>query len=245
MSAKKRGYQNMAVAGMNPNAELPNDYYATPPQICEMAYKIMQAFASLGRFGANGGSINAIDIGAGTGIWGSELYRFSAIHPMFPNISRLDGLEIDKAFPHPVGYSNWYQNDLRDDPDWYTKTKYDLVIGNPPYGRTNGKVDRLLTEKAIRRGWQLLAPNGYMVMLLKTVFVEGIGRGDNLFKEIRPNRIMISSKRIPFRPETKGKKTNTVSYALYYWRRGEQFDNTSAAATLLGWFNWETGGYQL
>lgn len=222
MNAAIRGYQNIKIEGKDPKKDQPNDYYATPAKVCHMAFKILRRIANPRLpHGLN----LALDVGAGTGIWGKILHDFNPLYSV-------DGIEIDPRFAHPSQYRKWFKRDLR---RTYKYDRYKLVFGNPPYGLTNGERDNHLTEKAIRLGWDLLAPNGWMVYLLKSVFAEGEERGADLFQDIRPTRIMISSARIPFRPEKHGKNTNTVSYALYYWRK-DHLGNCDTS-TDLGWFN--------
>ena len=79
-----------------------------------------------------------------------------------------------------------------------------------------------------------------MLYLLKTVFLEGTGRFNGLFRDIPIWKVFVSSRRIPFRPETKGNKTNTVSYSVFIWKKGyigpmdvHLFDWKDGIATIL------------
>lgn len=227
----ERGYQNMAVEGRVDKVENPNDYYQTPAIIPRMAYRILEAVANI----PPQTELQCLDIGAGKGVWGKELATYSGVSRLFPAINYIDGIEINKEFAKPADYRLWEHEDFRIFFDF--PRIYHLVVGNPPFGKTQGIVDRKLAEKAIRFGWDSLQRGGWMCYLLKSVFAEGEERGSDFFRSHRPTRIMMSSARIPFRPEINGDDTNTVSYSLFYWHKDENAE--PAKRTDFGWFDWK------
>jgi len=229
----------MAVEGRDDKVENPNDYYQTPPEIPRMAYRILEAIAKI----PPQNELKCLDVGAGTGVWGKELMTYAGVSRLFPTIAYIDGIEINPKFEKPDDYQMWIRDDFRMASN-FPKGVYHLVAGNPPFGKSNGVTDRKLAEKAVRFGWDCLRPDSWMMYLLKSVFAEGEDRGADLFQTHRPRRIMMSSARIPFRPEVNGDDTNTVSYSLYFWHKDE-FGYSPNNQTDFGWFNWKEGSFTL
>lgn len=221
------GYQNMQVAGHDRLKEQPNDFYQTPNEVVENAFRILEEIS-----GKTYHTSNILDVGAGTGVWGQTA------RTRLGKDARIDGVEIDPAMQDTTqSYTNWINQDLRD--KITTGILYDLIMGNPPYGVTNGKTDRKLVEKIVANSYEKLHDDGWMMMLLKLPFLEGVTRMQKLFKlNLRPKYVFVSAARISWRKATHGKKTNTVSYALFYWHKNLVVDNTQ-----LGWFNWHTNEY--
>jgi hypothetical protein len=91
-------------------------------------------------------------------------------------------------------------------------------VGNPPYGP---KVDGvLLTERFIRHSWDLLAPGGRIIFLLRLAFQAGIGRYWGLWSDLPPTLVAVVCPRPSFGKNSKGKRgTNGTDYGLFVWDR--------------------------
>jgi len=85
---------------------------------------------------------------------------------------------------------------------------YDLVYGNPPY---------LHAEEFVRQGLKV-SRNVYF--LLRLAFLESKKRHFGLFTEFPPKRVYVLSRRPSFfSTKDKGKTTDAISYAMFYWRK--------------------------
>ena len=85
--------------------------------------------------------------------------------------------------------------------------RYDLVMGNPPYGKAQDFVQRSL---------ELLAPGGVLVQLLRLSFLEGQKRAA-WWKTTPLERVLVCSKRPSF---TTDGGTDACAYGIFYWRQG-------------------------
>lgn len=204
-------YEHLQIDGKS-RADEPNDYYETPLPLVEICLNLLPTKPLYS---------DVLDIGAGTGIWGKTLLNLWSHN-------YVDGVEIDAKFKQPVGFKNWYNCDFR---SFTTSKKYDYVIGNPPYGITNGVIDRRLAEKFVIKGYNLLKPFGYMLLLLNTRFLESQVRYEHIFSSIKPKVVYISVKRIAWRPDLHGNKANSTSYSVFLWQKHYMGE------TILGWFN--------
>lgn len=213
---------SIIIPGKDPVKDNPNDVYDTPEIVVRSVYRdILTRHLTTE-------PLRILDPGAGGGIWGKvgrEHYRDAFI----------EGVELRPLKnPNPDVYW-WHSGEdfLLSD---YSLT--DLVIGNPPYGASKGKRDRTLAEKFIRHSMGHLRDRGILAFLLKTVYLEGVDRGKSLFREFRPSAVYVSSRRINFRKNAKGKKgTNNVSYSMFVWDKAHSPD----AGTTLHWWDFETG----
>ncbi len=210
-------YQNMQVMGVDPTRDNPYDYYPTPLYFVTSALQIIQQTCTTPE--------RILDPGAGAGVWGigaRQLWPGAFIH----------GIEMRQDARKPSAYDLWTHADFR---EWETDIVYDLVIGNPPYGVCAGERDRSLAERFVRKSLTSVRDGGVVFFLLKSVFTEGQERGYGLFREMPPLAIYQSVRRIPFRPETKGNKTNTVAYSLFLWEKG------CKTRTQFYWMDWKRG----
>ena len=218
---------SLIIPGKDPVKDNPDDVYNTPEIVVKSAFRdilprhLMDAPERI------------LDPGAGNGVWGivaRQHYRDAFIQGIeLRNLPNPDANTYDRAWE--AGRD--FLSDM-----WIPDT--DLVIGNPPYGATGGKRDRLLCEKFIRKGLSLLRPGGTLAFLLKTVYLEGIERGRGLFTQHRPAAVYVSSRRIHFRLNGKGAKgTNNVSYSLFVWENRAR--PVGGEGTRLYWWDYETG----
>lgn len=214
MSAKTRGYQNMAVEGKDPAKDNPNDVYNTPLPFVRVALGIINDWQPT----------DILDPGAGNGVWGQ------VARELWPD-AYIAGVEL-RQLPKPSAYDTWHRENFL---FYQTYHSFDLVMGNPPYGVSEGKKDKKLAEKFVRRSLAFTRPGGRVYLLLKSVFTEAEGRMQGLFKEYPPLAIYQSARRIPFRPETNGNKTNTVAYSMFLWEKDRR------QRTEFYWFDWKTG----
>ena len=115
--------------------------------------------------------------------------------------------------------------------------KYDLVIGNPPYGPigTNN------AEKHVRKGVSVLTSTGILAYVLRLNFLAGIERGRGLWREVGLDAVFVLDKRPSFRSVTRvgkdGKKKTSRSdacdYGLFVFRR--QLSMEPAKLQFLNW----------
>lgn len=207
----------MHVAGKDHKKDNPDDFYETPVKVVDSSVDLL--------FCGNQGIAfeRVLDPGFGTGRWGQ------GIRKRFP-LAHIHGIDINESFEKPEWYNSVTYADFR---TLRPEPIYDAVIGNPPYGVTNGKKDDTLAEKAVRRGMQWLKPNGVLLYLLKSVFTEAQNRAYGLFIDHPPSYIYQSIPRIPWRPDQHGNNSNTVAYSVFVFHKNPKFDDTK-----LRWFDW-------
>lgn len=188
------------------------DHYPTPLSLCKAAVAILPDIEPQ----------HVIDPGAGAGVWGESVKdRW--------NKTRLIGIEMDgKHLPHP-SYAHWdVCNYLETD---YVPESVDLIIGNPPYGvSADGSKDRKLAEKFVRKSWEYLKPDGYMVFLLRMGFLEGQSRAKHFWPMYPLKDMYVLSRRPSF---TGNQRTDATSYGLFVWQKGFQ------GYTALKWLIWD------
>lgn len=138
-----------------------------------------------------------LDPGAGDGRWGQ-------IAGQYFNASLVAGVELEHA-PKPEGFNIWYPD--QDFLTWeWTDKRFDLIVGNPPY---------FLAEEFIRKSWDLLDNYGVVAFLLRTSFMEGVNRYNNLWADLYPYRVYVCSRR----PSFYGGKTNGTSFSIFIWSK--------------------------
>jgi hypothetical protein len=91
-----------------------------------------------------------------------------------------------------------------------TNELYDWVITNPPFRLAEDFIRKSLTIS--RRG---------VAMLVRTVFIESVGRYERLFKETPPSRFAQFTERVPMVKGRVDKKASTATgYAWIVWEKG-------------------------
>jgi len=85
--------------------------------------------------------------------------------------------------------------------------RYDLIVGNPPYGG-NIELDFVL------HSLKLLNYGGLLIFLLKLSFLETVERYKNLWSIRQPDGLMPLAKRIPFYGGSRGDR---YSYCWFVW----------------------------
>lgn len=118
-----------------------------------------------------------LDSGAGGGIWGEKAKE------RWPEADII-GVEL-RPLPKPEAYSLWDIGDYLDF-DW---EGFDLIIGNPPFGKL---------EAFVRHSLNKLHKGGILVFLTPLSFLQGKGRGNGLFMEFPPFLIAACKERPKF-----------------------------------------------
>jgi hypothetical protein len=153
-----------------------------------------------------------LDVGCGNGVWGKAATNIVAI---------IDGIDIVPSVS---------DNDIHLFGQIFTgnflelNTNYDFIFGNPPYS---------LAEEFVRHSFKLLEPNGYIYFLLRLSFLEGIARGNGLFKEFPPKHVYVCSRRPSFFSTNGKHTTDTLAYAMFLWQKNYQ------GKTELDFLDWE------
>lgn len=98
------------------------------------------------------------------------------------------------------------------------------AVGNCPYGKLDGKVDRRAAEKVIARAIELQEERGpeagKIVLILDVRFLAGMGRRDSLWAKYPPARVWAFSDRVTMYP-------------------GAWEDDREPGTQFFGWFTWE------
>jgi predicted RNA methylase len=165
---------------------------------------------------------DVLDPGAGNGVWGWELSKRLGIMSCTSY-----GLEYRDIRPD-YQFDEWITG--VDYLVWEPDQKFDIIVGNPPYGvDASGKKDKKTAEKWIRKSYDLLKDGGFICFLLRLGFLEGQHRY-SFWKEYPPRRVWVSSRRPSF---TGNRKTDATSYSVYLWQKGYQ------GKTELDWMMWD------
>ena len=93
--------------------------------------------------------------------------------------------------------------------DFDATCKYDVIIGNPPYS---------LAQEFINKSFELLAPGGRLIFLLRTNFLESKKRFV-WWQNKTPNGLYVLSKR----PSFTGKGTDATSYSWFIWKKSKYY----------------------
>jgi hypothetical protein len=186
-------------------ARADHDFYPSPDWVVEAALNLIpDTFVPS----------TILDPGAGTGVWGRyarKRYPYALIR----------GIEIRPVLRVSFEYDEWFTEDYLQGSvrDTDTNCRYDLVIGNPPYG-VGG--DRNYAEKFVRKAYGSLITGGYLVFLLRMAFLASQSRGAGLYKQMPPKEVAVLSKRPSFMPtgHPKEGKTDATEYAIFVWQKG-------------------------
>jgi hypothetical protein len=201
------------------------DHYPTPLPFCRAALELLpsdQAYEHI------------LDPGAGTGPWG-QIARAMWPKSLITGIEIREDVVRHSAYTtwhrgsffflrtpkEPKGPFRNERSERRildqyrfnlwasQQPVWESYgTRYDLIIGNPPFG---------LAEEFVRYSLSLLDKNGWLVFLLRLAFLEGQDRGRGLWSEFPLHTCGVYSPRPSF---TGDGKTDATAYAAYVWQKG-------------------------
>lgn len=148
-------------------------------------------------------------------VWEPACNRGHMAKPLREFFGRVHASDI-----HDYGYESgdWCQDRVVDflfpgsESPAIAKNGVDWIITNPPFR---------LAEQFIERAWQINGVQGVAV-IVRTSFLEGIGRYENLFKRNPPSIVAQFTERVPM---VKGRLTATGSTATAYcwlvWMMGE------------------------
>lgn len=130
--------------------------------------------------------------------------------------AKIDAVELISS-PHSLAFiRQGRQVDFR---EAKFESKYDLVIGNPPYKHA---------EEFVRKAHNIVTGRGHIVYLLRTAFLESNKRVKGLWADLPPSCVWVLAQRPSF---YHNKKTNATCYSIFIWgpERGKPE---------LGWLNW-------
>ena len=197
---------------------VPLDFYPTPEKLvnrmAEEALYYLPADVPDDR-------LRILDPGCGTGVFGKALQGRTLGWPHIVGIELDPGraVEARKTGAYSVVLTIPYA-------EYKSRLGFDLIIGNPPY---------YLAEAFVRQSLDLLNPDGTIMFLLRTAFMESQGRYHRLFKrrETRPTEVWSLVERPSF---TGNNKTGSDAYAIFIWerRRNHRFPDF----TSLKWLSW-------
>lgn len=165
--------------------------------------------AALKQFAPTG--VNTIlDVGAGDGRWGNLAYTFYKM--VYGAETTVYGVEL-RNVAKPKHFAAWASETDYLEWDGPTPGYFDLIVGNPPYGpRIKGRPQ---AEHFVRHSWDLLAPKGTMMFLLRLNMMAGVDRHDHLWNTHPPVRVGVCSRR----PSFYGGGTNATEYGVYVWKK--------------------------
>jgi hypothetical protein len=167
-----------------------NDLYKTEKTLIRAAIRQYAQFTHY--------TESILDPGAGDGRWGQ-------IAGGMLGSKVVVGVELEYQ-EMPLGFTDWYSG--QDYIAWQTDYRFDLIAGNPPY---------FLAEEFIRKSWDLLAPGGQMMFLLRLAFQEGVARYNGLWSEIYPYEVAVCSRR----PSFYGGGSNGTAFGLFMWKKNQ------------------------
>jgi hypothetical protein len=170
-----------------------NDYYPTKPAVAEAGLRDMLP--------AGWEPKVALDPGAGDGIFGN------AIRVVFPSCV-VDGCDI-RDIPKPESYRHWWaKRDFTIPFEADKIMRYDLIVGNPPYGK--------LGELFVRRSFRLLNPGGKILFLFRMSFAGSQERILGLYTEHPLTALGLIAPRPSFLPgNEKGTDSDEYAYFLF------------------------------
>lgn len=174
-----------------------DDWYRTPPEVT-------RALLSVESFP---GGIH--DPFAGDGMMSAVLAE---------QISEVVASTITKA-PSPA----LYEVECGVDVFWLDDPWKPHIVGNPPYGKLGGKVDRLAAEKVVRHCIDMLISQGpeygKLALILDLRFLAGLRRRNELWSTYPPSRIWAFSDRVTMYPGTweEHREPGTQWFGWFVW----------------------------
>lgn len=185
----------------------PRDLYETPYQLVEAAIDKIHSDEEIAYYS---GGIDVLDAGCGNGVWAKESVQFTYAGDFENDYPFITGIDIE---PHITERPDLIDEIIVGDflkfgPNY----KFNIVLGNPPYS---------LAEEFVRHAYDLVYEEGYVYFLMRLAFLEGIKRGQGLFKDLPLKRVSICSRRPSFFSSKNGKHTtDTLAYAMFLWQKG-------------------------
>jgi len=156
-----------------------------------------------------------LDPCAGYGVWGK------VVKSIFTEAT-LYGIDIDDSLTKPDMYDFWQTDDYLNGN--LANKKFDLIISNPPFK---------LAEKFVIESFKHVAYGGTIAFMFPLGFVSSVGRYKRMFSspEYKPNKILVSSRRIDFT----GQGSPHTDIAMFIWHAvGKGTEHT-----FVDWFDWE------
>lgn len=179
-----------------------NDFYPTPYKLVKATIDVLSKMIT---------PRSILDIGCGDGIY----CKYAKLQ--WPNVHTTGYDVVDR---NPEFVDDFRNYDYLSNP---AINKYDLIIGNIPYG---------IAEKLLTKAWLELNDNGIMQQLLLLNFISSQGRSpynNGFFAKTNLLKLMVSSKRPSF---TGNGKTDAREYANFIWQKGYNGYST------LDWMQW-------
>jgi len=107
---------------------------------------------------------------------------------------------------------------------WKPSKPFHCIVTNPPFS---------LAEEFIRHSYDLLEPEGMMIMLLKLPFLASIKRIP-LWLELPPNEIHVIQRRPSFSSDG---HTDATEYAFYCWVKSLKTSNDRVVRPVIFWLD--------
>lgn len=202
--AQYTGNGGMNNANASANATLTEFY--TPDYICELMWKL--AF----HYGYNGGSVLEPSVGTG---------RFLK-HA--PTNAKIEAFEVNEytaqitkiLYPDAIVHNNYFEAAFLEPdrfnkkikgakPTWLTNYPFDLVIGNPPYGKHSNYYSSYFKTPKLHQleifflyyGLKLLKPNGLLVYVTSSNILRNGSKYDFAKMEIALLADLVDAYRLP------------------------------------------------
>lgn len=143
-----------------------NDFYQTPQDVADKCVELLTREIEYT-------TMNILDIGSGYGVFGEALAKYNSDY-------YLDGVDVENEIKNPDKYSNFYKMDIL---DYIPNKNYDLIVGNPPYGRMN--------EKILKYVINIVRPR-YLAWLLPSTYIHGQRRYNLVGKHLKSYFVFVN-----------------------------------------------------
>jgi len=196
-----------------------HDLYPTEPTLPPVACP-----AILPEVAPTASRLRILDPGAGEScIWGLAAKEFLS---EFYDVC-VTGLDL-RDISRPDGVDTWYKSThyLRfpAHPEMNGLHKYDVIIGNPPFGPQVG--GKSMIEWFIRHSYDnLLAENGILAFLARQAFASGQKRYRSFFPSYPIYQEYRLSTRPSFYKSAMGSSTALTDYSIFVWKKDYQPEN--------------------